>query len=36
LQYYIVHSASTGLDYELFVHSTDGRTLVPGDYAFYG
>lgn len=36
LQYYTIHSANTGLDYELFVHSTNGKLLGASDYAFYG
>ena len=36
LQYYIIHSATTGQDFEIFIHSTNGHTLVAGDYAFYG
>lgn len=35
-QYYTVHSASTGADYTIFVHSVDGKLLGAGDYNFYG
>lgn len=35
-QTYDVHSALTGQDYTIFIHSTDGSQLAAGDYQFYG
>jgi Ca2+-binding RTX toxin-like protein len=35
-QYYDVHSATTGNDYTIFIHSVDGSLLGHGDYNFYG
>jgi Ca2+-binding RTX toxin-like protein len=36
LQYYDVHSSTTGNDYTIFIHSTDGSQLAAGDFQFYG
>ncbi|MFC7475570.1 hypothetical protein ACFQS7_14455 [Dankookia sp. GCM10030260] len=35
LQYYVIHSAATGQDYEIFVKSMNGNALGQGDYNFY-
>lgn len=33
---YKIHSASTGQDYEILVHSLNGKHLAASDFAFYG
>lgn len=35
-QYYVVHAATTGDNYLIFIHSVDGALLGAGDYQFYG
>jgi len=32
---YDIHSATTGQDYTIFIHSVDGKVLGAGDYNFY-
>lgn len=34
-QYYTIHNGVTGQDFEIYVHSLNGSTLVLGDYNFY-
>jgi Ca2+-binding RTX toxin-like protein len=38
MQYYTIHSTTTGQDYQIFVHSTNGQLLstAKGDFNFYG
>jgi Ca2+-binding RTX toxin-like protein len=38
LQYYTIHSTTTGLDYTVFIHSLNGNLLskATGDLNFYG
>lgn len=34
-QFYTIHDGLTNADYTIYVHSTDGKQLILGDYNFY-